>query len=108
MAQVDIPQGNQVLEGGIAGFNINGKKILLAKFRGKYYAIDAKCPHLGGDLSHGTLEGKFVICPEHHHRINITNGRESGHFSLTSGNIRNDKRPSYKVITDGENMKIEL
>ena len=51
MGLFEIPDGNRIEEGGMGGFIINGNKVLLAKYKGKYYAIDAKCPHLGGDLS---------------------------------------------------------
>ena len=29
------------------------------------YAIDDSCPHQGGSLSNGTLQGTRVICPVH-------------------------------------------
>ncbi|HQR02538.1 MAG: Rieske 2Fe-2S domain-containing protein [Proteobacteria bacterium] len=32
---------------------------------GKLNALDAWCPHMGGDLSHGRIKGDTVVCPFH-------------------------------------------
>jgi 3-ketosteroid 9alpha-monooxygenase subunit A len=33
---------------------------------GQVHVLDAWCPHMGGDLSHGEVRGNSVICPFHH------------------------------------------
>ncbi len=33
---------------------------------GAIHVLDGYCPHMGGDLSHGTVAGDSVICPFHH------------------------------------------
>jgi len=33
------------------------------------------CPHPGGDLSQGTLNGKILTCSLHHSQFDISNGR---------------------------------
>lgn len=108
MGLFEIPGGNRIEEGGMGGFIINGNKVLLAKYKGKYYAIDAKCPHLGGDLSQGKLEGKYVICPRHGHKTDITNENHFGSFSLPFTKPNSKRGNSYQVITEGEKVKIEL
>ena len=35
------------------------------------YAIDDSCPHAGGSLSNGKLEGTRVICPVHGLKFNL-------------------------------------
>ena len=40
--------------------------ILLARVKGRYFAVDALCPHLGGDLSEGSLKETTLTCPMHH------------------------------------------
>ena len=106
MGLFEIPDGNRIQEGGMSGFIINGSKILLAKYKGKYYAIDAKCPHQGGDLSQGTLEGKYVVCPRHRRKTDITNGNHLG--GLPFPGQRSKKVKSYRVIVEGDGVKVDL
>jgi 3-phenylpropionate/trans-cinnamate dioxygenase ferredoxin subunit len=50
-------------------------KLLLARSKGKYYATDSRCPHLGGKLANGKLEGTIVTCPLHGSQFDLTDGR---------------------------------
>jgi nitrite reductase/ring-hydroxylating ferredoxin subunit len=108
LAIFEINNGHQIAEGGMGAFNVNGKKILLARYKGKYYAINAICPHQGGDLSEGMLDGKNVICPRHGHKIDITTGKHAGVFNTPFIKSRNSDEKSYRVITEGNILKIEM
>ena len=108
MALFEITNGNQIAEGGVGAFNINGNKILLAKYKGRYYAINSLCPHQGGDLSEGVLEGKNVICPRHGHKIDITTGKHAGLLNAPFIKSQKGEGKSYRVITEGNILKIEI
>ena len=51
------------------------QEVLLARVRGSFYAVNSKCPHMGGDLSQGTLEGSVLTCPLHHSQFDLADGR---------------------------------
>jgi 3-phenylpropionate/trans-cinnamate dioxygenase ferredoxin subunit len=51
-----------------------GREILLAFTDGTYYAADNRCPHMGGNLSHGKLAGTIVTCPRHHSQFDLKDG----------------------------------
>ena len=53
----------------------NNKEILLANIEGALSAVDNTCPHLGGDLSLGTLQGPVLTCPRHQAKFDVTTGR---------------------------------
>jgi nitrite reductase/ring-hydroxylating ferredoxin subunit len=53
---------------------VEGHEFLLARIKDVYYCTDAYCPHTGGDLSQGTLEGKVLTCPIPHSQFDITVG----------------------------------
>ncbi len=108
MAIFEIPDGYKIEEGGVGAFIVDGKKILLAKYKGKYYAINSICPHQGGDLSSGVLEGKNLICPRHGHKIDITTGKHAGFLSASFIKSPKDDGRSYRVITKGSTLKIEI
>jgi len=54
---------------------IENREILLSNIEGAISAIDNTCPHLGGDLSLGTLEGTVITCPRHQAKFDVTTGR---------------------------------
>ena len=42
--------------------------------KGRFYAIDNLCPHRGGPLGEGDIEGAIVVCPWHGWRWDVTTG----------------------------------
>ena len=49
----------------------------MAVFRprdGGLYALRALCPHRGGPLADGLVDGSVVICPLHHHQFRLASG----------------------------------
>ena len=49
---------------GLALFNIDGT----------IYALDNTCPHAGGPLGEGTLEGNLISCPWHGWKFDVPTG----------------------------------
>lgn len=67
MAEVPSGTGKEVHAGGriIALFNVEGS----------FLAIEGICPHQGGPLGQGRLEGTTVTCPWHGWQFNVTDGK---------------------------------
>lgn len=53
---------------------LGDKEIALYNVGGKYYATANTCPHQGGPLAEGTLDGSVVTCPWHMWTWDVTNG----------------------------------
>ncbi len=51
-----------------------GQSIAIFDLGGNYYAIENTCPHRGGPLAEGEMNGEEVICPWHGARFNIKTG----------------------------------
>jgi nitrite reductase (NADH) small subunit len=66
-------------------FELNGEKIALFKTEdGNIFAIENRCPHLGGELSQGILSGKNIFCPLHDLKICTKTGKsEESHCIKT-------------------------
>jgi nitrite reductase/ring-hydroxylating ferredoxin subunit len=47
---------------------------LFVRYRQDTYEVPARCPHLGGPLSRGTLTGPFLRCPWHGATFDIRTG----------------------------------
>lgn len=65
---------DEIQEGSSKAVVVNGREIALFKVGGKVYAIENLCPHRGGPLAEGYLEGAVVTCPWHAWQFDVTNG----------------------------------
>jgi nitrite reductase (NADH) small subunit len=52
----------------------DGRAIAVFNVEGTYYAIDNRCPHQGGSLGKGPVEGTVVTCPLHRFQIDLRDG----------------------------------
>ncbi len=92
-----------------------GQEILLARVEGKYFATENRCPHLGGELSAGKLEGTVVTCPRHGSRFDIRDGKVvrwlkgTGLFSAVGKALKPPKPlKTYNVKVEGDAILIEI
>lgn len=75
------------LPDGLSEVKIEGKTICISSQSGNVHACSAKCPHAGGALVDGYVDffGN-IVCPVHHYRFSLSNGRNSsgeGYFLKT-------------------------
>ena len=64
----DIPDGEGIV------VEIEGRPIAVFNKDGEYFATDDTCPHQGGSLGQGEIDGDEIVCPWHEWRFNIKNG----------------------------------
>ncbi|MBI2871017.1 MAG: Rieske 2Fe-2S domain-containing protein [Candidatus Omnitrophica bacterium] len=53
---------------------VSGRQLGLFNVDGKIYCLDNTCPHQGGPLGEGSLEGSVVTCPWHGWQFDVTTG----------------------------------
>lgn len=68
-AQSELPQPGNVRE-----FTANGRALCVANNVGTICVLDGTCPHEGGPLGEGTLEGGRVVCPWHSYSFDLRTG----------------------------------
>ena len=56
---------SDVSPGSGRAVTIDGKEIAVFNVDGAFYAITNDCPHRGGPLAEGKLDGAVVSCPWH-------------------------------------------
>lgn len=66
---------NDLQSGGMKELEVKGQKVLLARIGDKFYAAEGRCPHMGGILANGKLEGNVVTCPRHGSQFDVTDGK---------------------------------
>jgi 3-phenylpropionate/trans-cinnamate dioxygenase ferredoxin subunit len=94
---------------------VQGQAILIARVKGQYYAVDARCPHLEGDLSKGTLRDTLLTCPMHHSQFDLQDGHVVRWTDLTgiTLTIASQQKPpkslkQYPVMVKGDKILIAL
>ncbi|HLG73552.1 MAG TPA: Rieske 2Fe-2S domain-containing protein [Chloroflexota bacterium] len=60
-----VASESDLAENSLVKGSANGLDVLLVKQNGRIYAMTNVCPHAGGPLNEGSLEGRSVICPWH-------------------------------------------
>lgn len=70
MAKVD-----ELAPGSAVTVVIDGREIALFNSEGTFYALDNTCPHQGGPLAEGWIEGGTVSCPWHAWCFRLDDGR---------------------------------
>jgi NAD(P)H-dependent nitrite reductase small subunit len=56
------------------------KPVAVFKVNGKIYAVNNICPHMGGPIGGGEVEGTTVSCPYHHMCFDLETGRSADSF----------------------------
>ena len=97
---VKVGRVGDLAEGEVKVVQVNGQRIALFHVGDRYYALEASCPHEGGPLADGVVEGVRVICPWHGYDFHLKTG-ECG--------IDPDLRAlTYPVKIQGEDLLIEM
>ena len=89
---IEAASATELKEGTMKKVMVRGYWILLAMVKGRYFAVDALCTHLEGDLSEGTLRDTILTCPMHHSRFDIRNGHVIRWTDLTGIRFSIDSR----------------
>lgn len=79
---------------------VGGKKVLLARVDGGFYATAARCPHWGGPLPEGTLHSPRLLCPWHKATYDVRNGDLLEPPSL-------DGIAAFRVRVEGDDVYVD-
>lgn len=60
--------------GRAAEVQVGDRAVALFNVGGNFFALTNLCPHRGGPLGQGFLEGKEVSCPWHNYTFDVTTG----------------------------------
>ena len=79
---------------------IEGRAVAVFNVGGRLFAIDATCPHAGGPLDRGRIDGTTVTCPWHGSQFDVRSG------AVVRGPAAHPVRP-YRVRVDGGDLVLE-
>jgi thiamine pyrophosphate-dependent acetolactate synthase large subunit-like protein/nitrite reductase/ring-hydroxylating ferredoxin subunit/rubredoxin len=71
---------DELPEGRIKTVTVGGESIALTHFQGRHGALANACPHQGGPLGEGSIEGGWLRCPWHGWDFHPLDGSAPGGF----------------------------
>jgi nitrite reductase/ring-hydroxylating ferredoxin subunit len=100
MAWIKIGASDELLPGSLMEVIQNGQPYAVCNVEGEFRAISGTCPHHGGPLGQGAMEGSLVTCPWH-----------SWQFESSSGECMLDptlRLRTYPVRVEENNLLVDL
>lgn len=93
-ALADLPPGKG------KPMNVGKRAVALFRVDSRVYALEAECPHSGGPLAEGLLEGGCVTCPLHEYKFQLEGGKCLTDPGLTA--------ETYPVKVEGSDVLVDL
>ena len=86
--------------GRVAEAETEGVAVCLANVNGELSALDNVCPHRGGPLGQGWLEGNVVVCPWHSWSFHAKTG--------LAEYPENERVEVFPLRVEGEDVLIDI
>ena len=86
--------------GAVAEAVVEGVAVCLANVNGELSALDNMCPHRGGPLGQGWLEGELVVCPWHSWMFHAKTG--------IADYPKNEKVDALPLRVEGDDVLIDI
>ena len=84
---------DQIPVGEGRAFGVDGVQIAVFRLRsGAVHAVSAVCPHRGGPIADGQIDGSIVLCPLHMNAFELSTGCSTiGQEPLASWHVEVDQ-----------------
>lgn len=100
MARVRVAAVGELPSGEARVVEAGGRMLALFNVDGAYHCIDNTCPHRGGPLGEGELEGRVVSCPWHAWRWDVTTGANTNNPAV--------RVTAFPVVVEGGALFVDL
>lgn len=102
MSFTKIASIQDIKEGMIKSFTVQGKKIAIANVDGEFFAVDDTCTHDECSLGdEGLMDGSTVICGCHGAMFDVTTGKVLALPGVTDV-------ATYEVKVEGDDIMVKL
>ncbi|MCZ6676407.1 MAG: sigma 54-interacting transcriptional regulator [Candidatus Poribacteria bacterium] len=95
---IQVAQTSEIEPGKSKVIKLGGESVAVFNAGGKFYATANTCPHQGGPLGEGDLDGEVVTCPWHGWKYDLKTG-----CPLVTPAVK-----TYALRTDGEMIQIAV
>src|SRR3989442_15670744 len=95
---VEVAKVNEIPDGKMKHFEVDGKEVLIANVAGKFFAISDRCGHMNALLSMGNLTGTTVTCPFHGSKFDDVAGKKLTEPILTPPQVMEPLPQNWQKI----------
>ena len=113
--KIEVGRSREFEDGTMKEVLVRGRAVLLARISDRYFAANNRCPHMGGKLSRGKLEGTIVTCPLHGSKFDLRDGqvvrwlKGSGLLSRVGRALKSPRQlTTYNVKVEDDKILIEI
>jgi nitrite reductase (NADH) small subunit len=100
MAFVKVGSLAELPPGSVMEAEVGEKTYAICNLGGELHALDGICPHSGGPLGQGNLDGDRLICPWHAWEYDCRTGRNDYDETI--------KLAMFPVKTEGDDVLIDV
>ena len=108
MQYIKALRTDEVKEGEKRKVTLGDKVLLLTNVHGEYHAIDDRCPHMGGSLFEGVLNGDTIKCPRHGTMFDVKNGKAVQNGKILFIPLKVSDTRAYPVKVEGLDILIGM
>lgn len=69
-----VAKASEVRPGDVIAVDVDGLEIIVGRDGDRYFAMQRRCLHRGGDLAEGIVSRGHLICPNHGWRFSTATG----------------------------------
>ena len=69
-----VAKASEVRSGDVLAVDVDGLEIIVGRDGDRYFAMQRRCLHRGGDLAEGIVSRGHLICPNHGWRFSTATG----------------------------------
>jgi nitrite reductase (NADH) small subunit len=99
VARVKVASLQDVPPNTLTRVSVSGEEVVLYRKQDEILAVGNECPHEGGSLCDGWVEGEIVVCPNHGWEIDLRSGA-----CMT---VPGERVPRYAVAIEDGNVYLE-
>jgi nitrite reductase (NADH) small subunit len=100
MPLVRVKALSELPPGTLAEIQVNGSAFAICNVDGSLHCVDGVCPHAGGPLGEGNLDGENIVCPWHCWSFNCKTGANDLDEEV--------KLQTYPVVVQDGSILIDL
>jgi len=100
MPRTRVARLSELPAGTVFEAEVAGRPVAVCNVEGELFALDGICPHAGGRLGHGALNGTRVACPWHAWEFDCRTGEHDYDPDV--------KVESYPVCVQDGDILVEL
>ena len=105
---IKVAETTELEPGGKKMVTLKGVDILITNIEGVYHAVDNRCPHMGGSLVEGVLEGTHITCPLHGSIFDVVTGEVVKPGKLLFMSVKVHDLRKYPLKIEGNDILIAI